>query len=50
MINFSYQMTQRDKRMLERRRKYLLLPTSIEREIILDKYQATEQKLLNMRD
>lgn len=31
--------------MYERRRKFLLIPTSVNRELILDKYEGTEKRL-----
>jgi hypothetical protein len=38
-------LDKRDIRMYERRTHYLLCPTSVQRNIILGKYQATEKKL-----
>ena len=40
-----YSMTKRDVAILERRQRLLQCPNSTLREIILDKYQATEKKL-----
>ena len=45
-----YQYTKRDIEMYKRRNQKLLMPTSIIDEVIIGKYQATETRLLEVKE